>query len=212
MSMTAQKPDTAEAAIAALIAATARLDARGLAAATSGNHSVRLDAETIAITRSGTHKGRLTPADLMLATPEGEPLEPGRPSAETVLHALIYRQFPDAGAILHWHSPGGVALSRTLGDALVLTGHEMLKAYPGVETHDTERVIPVVDNSQDMGEIEAALGGRLTAEDTAPVFMIRAHGIYGWGRDVAEAERVAEATEFMIAAEIAALTISGARP
>lgn len=212
MTLTALKPEPADPRIAALIAATARLDARGLAAATSGNHSVRLDAGTIAITRSGTHKGRLTPADLMRATPAGEPLEAGRPSAETALHALIYRQFPETGAILHWHSPGGVALSRVVGDALVLSGHEMLKAYPGVVTHDTARTIPVVDNSQDMAEIEAALGDRLSAPDAAPAFIIRAHGIYGWGRDVAEAERVAEATEFMIAAEIAALTIKGARP
>ncbi|HWK35176.1 MAG TPA: methylthioribulose 1-phosphate dehydratase [Sphingomonas sp.] len=191
-------------AVAALIAAARRLDRRGLAAATSGNHSARLADGSIAITRSGTHTGRLTPLDFMRIDDGGAPIDPGRPSAETALHLMLYRRFPATGAILHWHSPGAVGWSRAArDDRWVFAGHEMLKAFPGVTTHDTRRTLPLVDNSQDMADIESALAPVLGAADALPAFMIRAHGIYAWGKDVDEAERVAEAIEWLIAAELA---------
>ncbi|WP_445262846.1 hypothetical protein [Pseudomonas sp. JAI120] len=36
-----------------------------------------------------------------------------------------------------------------------------------------------------------------------PAYLISSHGLYGWGQDMAEAERVIEAVEWMIAAELA---------
>ena len=36
-----------------------------------------------------------------------------------------------------------------------------------------------------------------------PAYLIRGHGLYGWGRDMAEAERVIEGIEWMVAAELA---------
>jgi methylthioribulose-1-phosphate dehydratase len=59
--------------------------------ATSGNLSVRLGRDSCAITVSGRDKGRLTADDVMRVDPAGEPLSPGRPSAETPLHTALYR-------------------------------------------------------------------------------------------------------------------------
>ncbi|MDB5707266.1 MAG: methylthioribulose-phosphate dehydratase, partial [Sphingomonas bacterium] len=87
--------------------------------------------------------------------------------------------------------------------AHVLAGHEMLKALPGILTHDTKVALPIVDNSQDMAEIDAAIAPRLLEPGAAPAYLIRSHGLYGWGSDMAEAERVIEAVEWMIAAELA---------
>ncbi|NIJ64892.1 methylthioribulose-1-phosphate dehydratase [Sphingomonas leidyi] len=189
----------------ALVEVGRRLDARGWAPATAGNYSVRLDDGSVAVTVSGWHKGRLTPAGIMRVDLEGKGLTPGKPSAETALHLAIYRLFPDTGAVLHGHSPEAVGMSRAAADASewVFAGHEMLKVFPGNATHEAEIRLPIVDNSQDMAVIEAAVTPALLAPGAAPAYLIRSHGLYAWGKDLAEAERVLEGTEWLIAAELA---------
>ena len=180
----------------ALIAVGRAFHARGWAPATSGNYSAKLDDGRIAITVSGAHKGRLSRDDVMV-------LDGGdarRPSAETALHLALYRDFSDVRCVLHSHAAVSVALGRTLGDAWAIEGHELLKALPGIVTHDFRVEVPIVENSQDMAAIEAAIGPRLTG---VPAYMIRGHGLYGWGRSVAEAERVIEALEWLAEAELA---------
>lgn len=190
---------------AAIVAVGRWLDSKGWAPATSGNYSMRLDNGNFAVTVSGRHKGRLTEGDIMSVDAEGRPLDGKKPSAETALHLALYRSFPDVGAVLHSHSPAAVGLTRAFPGAYgyLLAGHEMLKALPGVTTHETEVTIPIVDNSQDMAEIDAAITPRLLAPGAPPAYLIRGHGLYGWGSDMAEAERVIEAIEWMIAAELA---------
>ena len=189
----------------AIVAVGRWLDSKGWAPATSGNYSLRLDDGNFAVTVSGRHKGRLTEDDVMSVDAEGRSLDGKKPSAETALHLALYRLFPETGAVLHSHSPAAVGLTRAFPDAggYTLSGHEMLKALPGMTTHDTEVTIPIVPNSQGMAEIEAAITPRLLAPGAAPAYLIRGHGLYGWGRDMAEAERVIEAVEWMIAAELA---------
>lgn len=180
------------------------LDGKGWAPATSGNYSVRLDDGSFAVTVSGRHKGRLTPDDVMRVDAGGASLDGQKPSAETALHLLLYQAFPDCGAVLHSHSPAAVGLSRAVpGDGYELAGHEMLKALPGIATHETSATLPIAPNSQNMAEIEAAVAPRLLESGAIPAYLIRGHGLYGWGRDMAEAERVIEAVEWMIAAELA---------
>ena len=185
-----------------------RLDARGWAPATAGNYSARLDDGSFAVTVSGRHKGRLTAEGIMRVDADGRALTPDRPSAETALHLAIYRMFPQAGAVLHGHSPEAVGLSRAAADAdhWVFRGHEMLKVFPGIATHEAEVRLPIVDNSQDMRVIEAAVRPALLAPGAAPAYLIRSHGLYAWGKDVDEAERVLEGVEWLIAAELAELS------
>ncbi|MGV3480561.1 MAG: methylthioribulose 1-phosphate dehydratase [Sphingobium sp.] len=181
------------------------LDSKGWAPATAGNYSMRLDDGSVAITVSGRHKGRLSEDDVMRVDLAGASLDGKKPSAETALHLAIYRDFPEAGAVLHSHSPQAVGLSRAFPAASgwTLAQHEMLKVYPGNTTHDLSRILPIVDNSQDMAMIDAAIAPRLLDADALPAYLIRGHGLYGWGADMAEAERVIEATEWLIAAELA---------
>lgn len=188
----------------AIVAVGRWLDGKGWAPATSGNYSARLEDGSIAVTVSGRHKGRLTRDDIMRVDAEGRALDGKQPSAETALHLALYRLFPTCGAVLHSHSPTAVGLSRaTPGAGYTFTGHEMLKALPGITTHATSVVLPIVDNSQDMAVLDAAIAPRLLAQDAIPAYLIRSHGLYGWGQDMAEAERVIEAVEWMIAAELA---------
>jgi methylthioribulose-1-phosphate dehydratase len=180
------------------------LDGKGWAPATSGNYSARLDDGSFAVTVSGRHKGRLTRDDVMRVDASGASLDGKKPSAETALHLALYRLFPHSGAVLHSHSAANVGLSRaTYAGGYTFAGHEMLKALPGIATHDTQVSVPIVENSQDMAVIEASVEPRLLAPGAAPAYLIRGHGLYGWGTDMAEAERVIEAVEWMIAAELA---------
>ncbi len=192
-------------AAVALAEAGRRIDLRGWAPATAGNYSARLDDGSFAVTVSGLHKGRLSAGDIMRVDAEGNPLTPGKPSAETALHLALYRAFPDVGAVLHGHSPQAVGFSRAMPRAneWVFRGHEMLKVFPGIATHEAELRLPIVDNSQDMAVIEAAVAPLRLASDAMPAYLIRSHGLYAWGKDLDEAERVLEATEWLIAAELA---------
>ncbi len=191
---------------AQIIAAGRWLDGKGWAPATAGNYSMRLDeSDRFAITVSGWHKGRLTEDGVMTVDAAGKSLDGNKPSAETALHMALYARFPQVNAVLHSHSPEAVGMSRAYAGvpSYRLEGHEMLKVLPGFSTHATQFDLPIVDNSQDMDEIIAALWPAMLAQSPPPAYLIRGHGLYGWGRDMAEAERVIEGVEWMIAAELA---------
>ncbi|MGN6817447.1 MAG: methylthioribulose 1-phosphate dehydratase [Sphingomonas sp.] len=187
-----------------IIAVGRRLDARGWAPATAGNYSARLE-DGFAVTASGWHKGRLSEDGVLKLDAAGKVIGAGKSSAETHLHLSVYRLFPEAGAVLHGHSPQAVAMSRAFRDldAWRFAGHEMIKVFPGHDTHEAEIVLPIVDNSQDMAVIEAAIAPALARPGAIPAYLIRDHGLYAWGRDLDEAERVLEAVEWLIAAELA---------
>ncbi len=184
----------------------------GLAPATSGNYSIRTGEDEMAITVSGAHKGQLSRDQVMRATLSGVPLEDKKPSAETLLHCQIYKKYSHISAILHTHSVANTVLSRLLpvGEHVSLDGYELLKAYPGIKTHDTKVTLPVFDNTQDMVELSNQVHDVFNALPETPAYIIRAHGIYGWGCDMDEAERVIEATEFLLACELEILKIKGA--
>lgn len=201
---------TLEQATRDIIAAGQRLDAQGLAPATAGNYSVRLNDKEIAITVSGHHKGRMDETAIMRVDTNGNALENKKPSAETLLHTHIYNRYPHVNAILHTHSVAGVALTRFLPhkNELVLEGYELLKAFPGITTHETKIELPVFNNTQDMKFLSAEVDKKLN--DNTHGYLIRDHGIYVWGRDMAEAERVAEALEHLLQCEIEMLKLKGA--
>jgi methylthioribulose-1-phosphate dehydratase len=188
-------------AIDAIVRAGARMDSRGWVPATSGNISVRLDSDRIAITRSGGHKGFLDGDSVILVDLDGRPLTTARPSAETRLHCQIYLHFPDAGAVLHGHSVAGTVLSMTSDGSIRFAGYEVLKAFEGQTTHDTEVDLPVVVNDQDMARLAESVAPALRAG--APLgYLIRGHGVYVWGPDMPAALARLEGLEFLLACEL----------
>ena len=126
-----------------LIEAGRLLYRMGMVPATSGNFSSRLADNTLAITVSGCHKGRLQQADIMLADAAGNSLDGNRPSAETLLHVQIYNRFAGARYILHPHSVNATLLSLLAGGDLELRDYEILKAFPGIDTHACTVTVPV---------------------------------------------------------------------
>ncbi len=123
-----------------LIAAGRFIDQKGWVPATSGNFSARLPDGRIAITVSGKHKGHLEADDIMLIDAQGHALDGKKPSAETLLHTSLYRRFPDAQAVLHPHSVNATLISKLFADEIVLEDYELLKAFSGIDTHESRIV------------------------------------------------------------------------
>lgn len=189
--------------IVALCAAAHWCARRGWVPATSGNFSVRVG-DRIHVTASGLDKGTLTPADLLELTADGTPVEPGaRPSAEAGLHVVVYRERPEAHAILHVHTIWNTLLSGAGASegAVVLAGYELLKALAGVATHEHVERVPVLANSQDYAALAAQLDAALKAEPGVHGVLLSQHGLYTWGTSVAEARRHLEALEFLFEVE-----------
>lgn len=187
-----------------IVAAGRRMDARGWVPATAGNFSIRLDARRIAVTASGRHKGFLSHDDVIAVDLDGEPEHPGRKaSAETLLHCGIYRRFPDARAVLHGHSVANTVLSRAAGNRLRLAGYELLKAFPGLPTHEAEVTLPVVPNDQDIARMQRGLDAVWDRMGSIPPgYLIAGHGSYVWAPDMPAALARMEALEFMLRCEL----------
>ncbi|PBJ83151.1 methylthioribulose-1-phosphate dehydratase [Lysobacteraceae bacterium NML93-0399] len=176
----------------------------GWTPATSSNFSRRLDDRHAAITVSGRDKGKLKEDDIMVVDFDGLAVgSDHRPSAETLLHTQLYRRFPEIGCILHTHSPTQTIASRLFAaDGHVrLEGYELLKAFAGNSTHEMAVDVPVLPNSQDMDVLSAQVESLL---DAGPMwgYLIDGHGLYAWGRDMAEARRHLEAFEFLLHCEL----------
>ena len=176
----------------------------GWTPATSSNFSRRLDDRHAAITVSGRDKGKLSEADIMVVDFDGQAVgSDHRPSAETLLHTQLYRRFPAVGCILHTHSRNQTVASRLFAGAghVRLEGYELLKAFRGNDTHEAAIDVPVFPNTQDMNTLAAQVDALL---DRQPLwgYLIDGHGLYAWGRDMAEARRHLEAFEFLLDCEL----------
>jgi methylthioribulose-1-phosphate dehydratase len=181
------------------------LDERGWVPATGGNLSYRASATEIAITVSGRHKGELTPDDIMMVDYDGQALDGKKPSAETLLHTGLYKLFPHVHAIIHAHPRASVTYTLVNdGDCVSLFGYELLKALPGVKTHETTVRIPIFDNSQEMRTLQLVIDAWYkNYPDAPPVYLVRGHGLTVGATDVQTARYITEAMEEMFAYELA---------
>ena len=176
----------------------------GWTPATSSNFSERLDDQHAAITVSGRDKGRLTIDGIMVVDFNGQGVATAhRPSAETLLHTQLYRRHPEIGCVLHTHSPVQTIASRLYASAghIRLEGYELQKAFHGNNTHDDRMDVPVFANTQDMPTLAAQVEALLDRQKLWG-YLIDGHGLYAWGRDMAEARRHLEAFEFLLHCEL----------
>ncbi len=176
---------------------------RGWVLGTSGNFSTVIEREPLrlAITASSVDKGRLTPDQFLEVDANGRPLNAsqGKPSAETLLHVAIVGHL-GAGSVLHTHSVWSTVLSDYhVGRAgFFIEGYEMLKGLEGIVTHDHREWLPILENSQDMQALAADTKRMLGENPGVHGFLIRRHGLYTWGKDLAEAARHVEILEFLL--------------
>ena len=172
-----------------IAAISQRLYEHGWSPATSSNYSMRLNADYCAITVSGKDKGTLNEADVMVVDMQGVPASNGKPSAETGLHTHSL-----ASTVLTMHWPER--------HELVLKGYELLKALDGITTHDSELVIPIFDNTQDIDALARDVDAAMASGSIRYAYLIRGHGIYTWAKDMATCFRQIEALEVLLAVEL----------
>jgi L-fuculose-phosphate aldolase len=96
---------------AAIVATCRDLSRTGLVVGTAGNVSVR-EGDLVAVTPSGLRYAELTPELVGVHRLDGAAVEaPLAPTSELPLHLAIYAARPEAGAVVHTHSPAATALS-----------------------------------------------------------------------------------------------------
>ena len=193
----------------AIIDAGRFLYGRGWSPATSSNYSARLNDAEVLLTVSGKHKGELGISDLLAVDMSGCSLEEGKkPSAETLLHTQLYRWKPDVGAVLHTHSVNATVLSRVcLSDSLVFADYELQKAFSGIATHESQVLVPIFDNDQDIQRLASRVQPWLDEHPDCVGYLIRGHGLYTWGAQMSDALRQIEAFEFLFECELKMRTL-----
>ena len=83
-----------------------------LFAGTSGNLSVyHRGRRVMAITPTSVAYEGMTAEDVVVMSLDGEVLEGGRPSSEWRMHAAVYKEKPEIGAVIHTHSPYATAFA-----------------------------------------------------------------------------------------------------
>jgi len=186
----------------ALAEMAAGLYARGWLEGTAGNLSVRLaGGSTALITASGVSKGSLTAGDVVeVGIADAQPVYPGspRPSAETTIHAALYRLADDCGAVVHAHPPyattAAIRAARRGAATVEFADLEILK---GLGLADPSKlVVPVFDNHAHVPAIAADVADRLAA-DAPPVMLIGNHGATTWGPTLDVARNRMECLEEM---------------
>lgn len=171
---------------------------------TSGNLSAVLsrDPLRLAITASSIDKGRMNAQQILEVDGDGKMLRgSGRPSAETLLHLEVVRS-TGAGAVLHTHSVWTTVLSdyHHARGGFHIEGYEMLKGLEGIQTHEHREWLPVVENSQDMAALAVEARTLFKKHPEIHGLLVRRHGMYTWGKDIAAAARHVEILEFLLEA------------
>lgn len=172
--------------------------------ATGGNFSVRSGEHSALVTASGKDKGELSPQDLLpVSWQDGKLSCPGKPSAETALHAQLYQLDSGIKAVLHTHSVQATVFSRLFhDDSYLFCGYEMQKAISGNVSHEQPCPLALFDNTQDIPALAAEVKQRWQQQPLNKGLLVRGHGLYVWGNSLDEAKRHLEGWEFLIHCEL----------
>ena len=208
----------------ALVEIARDFHARGWMAGTAGNLSAREDDGHFWITASGKPKGRLDENDFLLVrVKDGAVVEKRRaedkPSAETSIHAALYRLYPEARATLHGHSveamraavrvkpqarhPRRAALAsipsaKKGANALRLPAIEMIKGFD-IWQQNPKVDLPLFENHLDVARIAKEIEARFKKSKPAvTALLIRDHGPTVWGRSLQEAYNRFEILDFLL--------------
>jgi methylthioribulose-1-phosphate dehydratase len=190
-----------------LISAARHFYQQGWMVGTAGNLSAQLSDGSFWITASGRAKGQLQSTDFVRIAPDGNPIELSschqtgaslKPSAETSIHQVIYRLFPEARACYHVHSVEANLAARFASDEnLPLPPLEMLKGL-GVWSENPQCVMPIFANHFQVEQIAADIEQRLSDRPPdVPALLIRDHGVTVWASSTTEAFHAIELVEYI---------------
>ena len=122
-----------------------RLWERGYVASNDGNISVRLDDRRLMTPPKNVSKGFMTTDMMVITDLDGKKIAGDRdPSSEIKMHLEVYRNRPDARAVVHAHPPtatgfavAGIALDRAvLAEVITTLGSIPIAAYATPSTEE----------------------------------------------------------------------------
>jgi L-fuculose-phosphate aldolase len=143
-------PPTEQALRSGIVEVGRRLYARGYTASNDGNISVRLDRERLLMTPKSVCKGFMTPEMMCTTDLDGHKLTGERdPSSEMQMHLEVYRQRPDAQAVVHAHPPiatgfavAGIPLDRAvLAEVVTTLGSVPIAEYATPSTKELPEAV-----------------------------------------------------------------------
>lgn len=160
------------------------LPGSGLVAWTSGNISARDEQSGLAVIKpSGVKYGDLTPESMVVVDLEGRMVEgDNKPSSDTASHCHIYREMPEAGGIVHTHSPyatAWAAVGREIPCFLTAMADEFGGPIP------CGGFAPI--GGEEIGEEVV----RALKNHTSPAVVLQNHGVFTVGRTPEEAVKAA---------------------
>jgi L-fuculose-phosphate aldolase len=153
------------------------LNAKNFLAAADGNVSVRLSAREIMITPAGLNKSRISSENMAIITLDNEILQ-GNPSSERLMHLEVYRQCPEAKAVVHAHPPTAIAWTIAHPELTELPAECMSELILALGK------IPVVSYARP-GTKE--MGTNLVPHLQYRAMILARHGALSWGEDLEEA-------------------------
>ena len=170
---------------AAIVVANRHLAAKGLNQGASGNVSVR-DGDGFRVTPSGVGADVLVPEQVVRMDMDGTWSGQWKPSSEWRFHRDIYAARPDAGAVVHCHSPAATALA-VLGRAIPAF-HYMVAIAGGVDV----RCAPYATfGTQELSD------AALAALEDRRACLLGHHGMIALGPTLSQAMDVAIEIEFL---------------
>lgn len=176
---------------------------KGWSPATSTNYSFKDEDGMIWVSRSGIDKYEFHADDFITVNSDGQAIgafEGVRPSAETLIHCVLYELFPETKVILHSHSIYPVLVSAVDGERVTFQGYEVQKGFEGQTTHEAIVHIPIFENTQDMQAFKSVLQNNAELLRNHS-FLMKKHGTYAWGRNLFEAKRHLETLEYLCQCE-----------
>lgn len=182
-----------------------QINQMGWSVATGTNYSYRINDGTnnYWISKSGIDKSLFKPTDFLEVNLLGNRKTEDnnfKPSAENLLHALIYQK-SDAMVVLHTHSQYATVLSQFQIDrkinSLTISGYEVQKALANCNTHEQIINVPIFQNSQDMNYLSNEIASRWNECEMTQGFLLGNHGFYCWGNSIPEVKKYLEAYEFL---------------
>ncbi len=158
-------------------------------ASDGGNLSLRLERERMLIKGSRSSFGSCTARDFVVADFDGRPTSgDSPPSKESPLHGAIYRRFSAAGAIVHCHSPYATACAAVMDELVFSTYHSEIKLKAPVRVFDTGSYAVAPEDA-------ARIMAGYDADSPFVAFLLRAHGLVAAGKDLRQAQNIAELIE-----------------
>src|SRR4029453_14007775 len=127
-----------------------RLYARGYTASNDGNISVRLDGGRLLMTPKSVCKGFMNEPMMCITDLDGRKIAGDRdPSSEMQMHLEVYRQRPDARAVVHAHPPiatgfagAGIPLDRAvLAEVITTLGSVPIAEYATPSTKELPEAV-----------------------------------------------------------------------